>query len=338
LELRLEMNLSENQQGPIGGAYSIRRFTTDSLPQQDRLPVWREEFARAIVHVEIEPVSSEPFQAQATLGEVLDLRWMKFEGSAMRFHRTRQLAASGSDHVGLIINRDQGAPISHCNRELTLDEGDALACFTDEPGIIAGRSHAGLLLPRRLLASRVRHLGNAVGTRIRSGSDALRLLKGYLNALPDELTTRSTQLQRAIVDHICELAALAIDPGRLTDENSVSATAAARLELAMAYLRRHFDFPGLTISTVAGDQNISARYLQRLIETTGSTFSEHLNELRLQRAFTLLADPRFQRKQIAEIALRSGFSDVSYFNRMFRRRFGVTPRSVRGRLTSAIRN
>jgi AraC-like DNA-binding protein len=336
--MTLEVNLSEKKQALAGGAYSIHRFTTDSLPQQDRLPRWREEFGRAIVHVEIEPVANEPLQAEATLGQVLDLRWMKFRGSAMRFDRTRQMAASGGDHIGLIINRDNGSPLSHCNRELTLDDGDALACFTDEPGTIAGRSHAGLLLPRNLLASRVKNLGKAAGMRIGSESDALRLLKDYLNALPAALTTGSTQLQRAIVDHICELAALAIDPDRPMDENSLSATAAARLELAMAYLRRHYEFPGLTISTVAGDQNISARYLQRLIETTGSTFSEHLNELRLQRAFALLTDTRYGRKQIAEVALRSGFSDASYFNRMFRRRFGETPRNVRSHLTSAIRN
>jgi AraC-like DNA-binding protein len=117
-----------------------------------------------------------------------------------------------------------------------------------------------------------------------------------------------------------------------------ASTAAARLELALAYLDKQFDFPGLTISAVAGNQNISPRYLQRLIETTGSTFSQHLSELRLQRALTLLTDARHRQKQIAEIALRAGFSDVSYFNRMFRRRFGETPRSVRGQVTGIVRD
>jgi AraC-like DNA-binding protein len=36
--------------------------------------------------------------------------------------------------------------------------------------------------------------------------------------------------------------------------------------------------------------------------------------------------------------LRSGFSDVSYFNRLFRKRFGETPRSVRGRVMEAVRD
>lgn len=332
------MNLSENKQASADAAYSIRRFTTDPLPERDRLPVWREEFGRTIVRVEVEPISDEPVHAEATLGELQEIRWMKFRGSAMRFDRTRPMAASGGDHIGLIVNHDNGSPLSHCNRELTLDNGDACAVLTDEPGMIAGRGHAGLLLSRNLLASRVRNLGDTVMNRIGADTDALRLLIGYINTLPVELTTRSAQLQRLVVDHIYDLVALVISPDRSSDENGVSATAAARLELAMAYLRRHFDFPGLTISTVAADQNISARYLQRLIETTGSTFSEHLNELRLQRAFALLADTRYQRKRIAEVALRSGFSDASYFNRVFRRRFGDTPRSVRSRLTSAARN
>ena len=100
--MTLEANLSDKEQPLTGGAYSTHRFATDFLPEQDRVRRWREEFGRAIVHVDIEPVGNEPFRAEATLGQVLDLRWVKFEGSAMRFNRTRQLAASGGDHVGLI--------------------------------------------------------------------------------------------------------------------------------------------------------------------------------------------------------------------------------------------
>jgi len=43
-------------------------------------------------------------------------------------------------------------------------------------------------------------------------------------------------------------------------------------------------------------------------------------------------------QRIAEIALRSGFSDASYFNRIFRKRFGETPRNVRARVTGIVRD
>jgi AraC-like DNA-binding protein len=34
--------------------------------------------------------------------------------------------------------------------------------------------------------------------------------------------------------------------------------------------------------------------------------------------------------RVAEIALEAGFSDISYFNRLFRARFGDTPTGIRG--------
>lgn len=336
--MQLEVHLSDHELTPPDGAYSVRRFSTDPLPERERLPLWREEFGRTLVRVEIEPLTDEPIQAKATLGALLDFRSMTFEGSVMRFNRTRPMAAAGDDSIGLIINRDSGSYLSHRGREVTLADGEACAVLTYEPGMIVNTSQLGFVFPRSSLMSRARTIEDAVAERIPASSDALRLLLGYLDMLPLRLADGARKLQRTVVDHIYDLVVLAICPERPSDETSLSATAAARLELALLYLRNHFDFPGLTISTVAGDQNISPRYLQRLVESTGSTFSEHLNELRLQRAFVLLTDARHRRKKIAEIALRSGFSDVSYFNRMFRRRFGETPRNVRGRLTSAVRD
>ena len=59
------------------------------------------------------------------------------------------------------------------------------------------------------------------------------------------------------------------------------------------------------------------------------SFTERVNELRLQRAFSLLAETRGTERRISDIALDAGFSDISHFNRLFRSRFGDTPRGVR---------
>jgi AraC-like DNA-binding protein len=52
-------------------------------------------------------------------------------------------------------------------------------------------------------------------------------------------------------------------------------------------------------------------------------------ELRLQKARSMLADRRCDRLRVSEIAYASGFNEVSYFNRCFRRRFGATPTHFR---------
>jgi hypothetical protein len=69
---------------------------------------------------------------------------------------------------------------------------------------------------------------------------------------------------------------------------------------------------------VARSQGISPRYLQRLLETAETSFTERVNELRLQRALALLLEAGKRR-----------ISDISHFNRLFRARFGDTPSGVR---------
>jgi AraC-like DNA-binding protein len=68
--------------------------------------------------------------------------------------------------------------------------------------------------------------------------------------------------------------------------------------------------------------------VQRLLEVSGTSFTEQVNELRLQRAYTLLTEARENKSLISDVALQAGFSDVSHFNRLFRSRFGDTPKGV----------
>jgi AraC-like DNA-binding protein len=308
---------------------AIGRFTTAALPKSQRLPVLREVFGRTLLHVEIEPVSDEAIHAEATMRMLPGFRSLAFRGSAMCLARTQAMVAAADDSIGLVINQDASAHLSQRNRDVSLRDGDACPIFTDEPAKLTGRAHLGLLFPRAPLIERVRDIADFAAIRISRETEALRLLVGYLNALPEKLTLDSPTLRRTVVEHIYDLVTLAICQDRTPDERSLSATAAARLEVALGYIKKHFDMPDLTIAAVAHDQNISPRYLQRLIETTGTTFSERVQALRLQCAYELLTSPRQSGERISDIALRVGFSDVAHFNRSFRRRFGDTPSNIR---------
>ena len=53
--------------------FSPLRFSTSRLPERDRLPTWREEFGRMLLHVDIEPVAL-PFHVEAELRALPDVR------------------------------------------------------------------------------------------------------------------------------------------------------------------------------------------------------------------------------------------------------------------------
>ena len=80
---------------------------------------------------------------------------------------------------------------------------------------------------------------------------------------------------------------------------------------------------------------ISPRYLQKLFGASGETFTSRVYGLRLDHVHWLLTGSPAAARRITDIALQSGFSDVSYFDHAFKRRFGASPSDVR---SAAARN
>jgi AraC-like DNA-binding protein len=164
-------------------------------------------------------------------------------------------------------------------------------------------------------------------------SPALRLLDGYLAALfaldqPFDATLAS--------QHIRDLSLNALgvvgDARALVRERGV---AAGRLQVLLDRLSRDATEPGLDPARFAERIGVSVRYLHRLLEPTGRSFSEHLLGCRLEHAARLLGDPACATLRIGDIAARVGFADLSHFSRSFRRHYGDTPYGWRVR--SAVR-
>jgi len=310
--------------------FAALRFSTRELSERERLPIWREEFGRSLLRVDIEPLSDLPFHAEATLRALPGLRTIACTGSAVRFQRTRAMVADGDDSIGIIVNLGESATVTQRGQDMALGAGGAVAVLHEEPATLsyAAGSHLGLSVPRAALASRVRDVDDATMRLIPHGADPLRLLVSYLRLIAHEPVLTTPKLRRVVVTHVHDLVALALTPHHGLGESGLSAVVATRLAAALDQIAASFQDPELSVATVARSQGISPRYLQRLLETSGTPFTARLTELRLQRAFALLSEPGSRR--ISDIALEVGFSDISHFNRLFRARFGDTPRGVRG--------
>jgi AraC-like DNA-binding protein len=306
------------------------RFSTDDLPENERLSRWREEFERGLMRADIEPVSSDrPFCAEAVFQALPGVRSASCAGSDARFQRTRAMAAEGDDSIWLVVNPGPKALVSQRGKDVVLGAGDAIPIFTDEAALLISNQHLGLLLSRAALLSRISNV-DTMATRVISHAVApLRLLVSYFTLMHKEVVPATPQLRQAVVDHIHDLAALALGANRDTQERGSGATAAARLRATLAHIAESFTEPGLTLAEVARRQGVSPRYLQRLLEGSGMSFTARVNELRLQRALALLTNGGGVERRISDIALAAGFSDISNFNRLFRSRFGDTPSGVR---------
>ncbi|MBB4397179.1 AraC family transcriptional regulator [Bradyrhizobium sp. ERR14] len=307
------------------------RFSTREHPERMRLPLWRERFVRGIVHVDIEPLTDVPFQADATLQALRGLRTLALKGSPMRFERLRTSVADGDDSIGLIVSLPGKSRLSQRGRDIELCAGDATSILHSEPATVTYIEGIlfGLAVPREALAQRVTDIESLAIRPIPQRNEALRLLMAYLKSAFKEEPLARPKLRDAVVAHTCDLVALAVSECAPLGESDASAIVAARHSAVLDYIAAHFQKPGLSVEEVAHRQGISPRYLQRLMASSGSSFTGHVNELRLQLAFTLLTEARVSAQLISDIALEVGFSDISHFNRLFRARFGDSPRGVR---------
>jgi AraC-like DNA-binding protein len=307
------------------------RFSTREIPERERILRWREEFGQSMLHVDIRPLSEVPFQAEAILRPLTGLRMLSLRGSPMHLQRTRTNLADSDESIGMIVNFAT-SKISQCGRDVVLGPGEAVALLHAEPAAVtfASGSHLALVLPRDALASRVKDIDSATMRLIPRHSEELRLLVSYLRLALEKAVLATPELREAVVTHVHDLVALSLGEPAPVGESSASAVVAARLAAALDRITSSFQDPELSLATVACDLRISPRYLQRLLETSGTSFTACVNELRLQRAFALLTEARDGERRISDVALKVGFSDISHFNRLFRSRFGDTPRGVRG--------
>ena len=85
----------------------------------------------------------------------------------------------------------------------------------------------------------------------------------------------------------------------------------------------------LTVATSAARHGVTPRYVHKLFEDDGRTYSQFVLDVRLERAWEELRGPCAATRTVAAIAGSVGFGDLSYFNRTFRRRYGMTPTEAR---------
>ena len=104
---------------------------------------------------------------------------------------------------------------------------------------------------------------------------------------------------------------------------STSAKSHHLVEATKAYIQQNYSNPTLRMSTVAQDLFINYHYLSKLFsKTTGTTLSEYLTNVRIQKAKELIEDGYLS---LQAVAARCGYEDANYFSKCFKKKFGFSP-------------
>jgi len=246
-------------------------------------------------------------------------------------------SGDGNDDFSLHLNVGGLSTVVSRRGETTLRDGDAMLLSysagrtISRPGLV---DHRVIRLPRASLRPLVHDIDDAVLRPIPRGTVMLNLLRGYADALFDDPVLGAPDMRQLLVTQLCDL--VAVTMGATRDAAAVAegrGIRAARLRTIKSDIEAHLTRADLSPAAVAKRQRISDSYIRKLFESEGTSFSEFVLARRLARAHRMLADPRWADRNIAWIAAESGFGDLSYFNRSFKRVYGSTPSEIRGALS-----
>lgn len=99
-----------------------------------------------------------------------------------------------------------------------------------------------------------------------------------------------------------------------------------KIKFIIQYVQNHYSEP-ITIDQMAELCHYSPSHFMKFFKSHMKTsFIHYLNDYRLTMAYRKLGNSQ---ESILEIAQQNGFDNLSYFNRLFKRKYGVTPREIR---------
>lgn len=149
----------------------------------------------------------------------------------------------------------------------------------------------------------------------------LNVTRGASGSLvQDFLEARDLESAGEMLHSLCLSVADAIGAGRREGGMRIA-------RQAQEFIAQRAEDTFLTIERVCEELKVSPAYFRALFRReTGQTFHQYLTGLRMSHAMELL---RTTNLKTAEVALKSGLGEASYFSYAFKKHFGVSPSQVR---------
>jgi AraC-like DNA-binding protein len=306
------------------------RFTTDELPLGERAVAVRQLRERGLLP--LEPLLDHVVQVRIAKRFLPGAGILSGTLAGLRQEAAAQTQGA-SDDLFFTVNLTGRSIVVQRQREIMLGEGYAVLLSCADGNFSVARPEparlVGLRVPRRCLTPLVAGLDDRTMVQIPAGAQPLKLLTSYLAALGNVQDIASPSMARIVAGHVHDLMALSIGPTLDAAAAVQGSVRAARLRAIKSDIVENIEDGMLTVAAVAARHGVTPRYIHKLFECEGTTFTRFILELRLDRAHRMLRDERLLARTITSIAYDVGFNDLSHFNRAFRRRYHATPSDIR---------
>lgn len=310
----------------------------EDLPSRARYDLWHDIYKSRYGSCDFVIDKDRPFHASCEFVAFGEVGITRFDFTLRHYERNRShVRADARDDFIIGINRaSERLPVASGGHDHEMKFGELLFHTNADPAKCDCETNlamAGIAIPRARIIEMVPDAEDRLGQLLDPTTASARHLRRMVELLLDsDDYSDDGGLMRSIDTSFIDLFALVLgaprDAAHLASSRGLRAT---RTREIIAMIRSRFGDPGFSQQEVCAKLDLSQRYVQELLQETGQGFSERVLELRLLKAQRMLSNKKVDHMKIGDVAFASGFSDISYFNQAFRRRFATTPSSLRGK-------
>ncbi|MFD3507601.1 helix-turn-helix domain-containing protein [Nocardia sp. NPDC058666] len=299
-------------------------MTTDNAIQKQSFAEWESLLSESYVPLAVEPDREAVFHGNIARTSMPGFDLSTISGSGQRIRRTKRGIARTEGEFLLVSILTQGSGRLHQDgRVAVVGAGDMVLYDTSRPyhwEMDASWAHVVVQTPLESVRDNSTVVPTAVAVRAASPGG---VVAGFFRDLA-RIQQIAPDQANVLADNGIALLASAVRLAAGELPTGLAGEALGR-EHVLAYMRRRFTDPGLTVDEIARACLLSRRSLYRVFDEGG--IGAELRRMRVEHARALLVGERG--RSMASIALASGFASDRQFFRAFRCEVGMTPGEYR---------
>lgn len=318
------------------------RFSTSDVKEKERFSYWREAVCDAYVQLGCAyDRRTTHFRGEIQLERLSKLSLSRVSGNAHRvFRRRRDIARSNDAYFLLSLQTRNAASVAQRGQAAELEPGDFALYSSIEPyelRLTDAFEQLVVQVPRARLLARLPAADLLTGRRV-SGKEALgRMVGSNIRQIAEAMRESEPRAREHLQDAIVDLIAAG-----LASLDGVSRELALPdqqiLTRAKTFVQANLPDFDLDRNRVAAAMGMSVRRLNEIFAKEGSSLAAYIRGARLERIARDLEDPGLAAISISSLALRWGIGNLQHFSRIFKERFGLTPRDFRAKTMNASLN
>ncbi len=313
---------------PRAAAASSREPLPDGMSWAD----WIESYSQLIQPCQPRLLARK-FKGTIRARQLGSITCVEIASTPQRIFHDKMRATPGADpFCAVYLQLEGSAIVSQSGREAVLEPSDLVVRCSCRPSEIWFTKPSKQLLIKVPYGYEKPRLGQAelsYGTRIEGACGPGAPISRFLQTLwanIDLISAATYPMFAANLTNMTELL-LALTVSRI--EYCGPTVRHTHLRRIIEHIEMNLADPVLNPTDIARQHGFSLCYLHKIFDVTGQTVSEYIRERRLRRCWEDLIDPMSQHLHIGQLSMRWGFTDPTHFSRVFRNKYGQSPREFR---------